>query len=203
MFDLPNADALAHTRPAKLNSTPSINLDYYLEAIPIRGRTKTAAKSTFRLMTAQPPKNHRRHRQKSAGCTRVIKSKSMAINRARPTPSRPPAWILVETDLGEFIIKISHDKPSHIVAPVMHKDQSLHRQTLQANISKSHTTTIPTDLPPRPAYISATNSVSADLGITGGNSPHRRRPAKSASSENEQRPTIHHSPHASPSKSRP
>ena len=30
---------------------------------------------------------------------------------------------VVETDLGEFIVQISHDKPSHLVAPIIHKDR--------------------------------------------------------------------------------
>src|SRR6185369_8292861 len=31
---------------------------------------------------------------------------------------------VVETDLGEFIVQISHDKPSHLVAPIVHKDKA-------------------------------------------------------------------------------
>ena len=31
---------------------------------------------------------------------------------------------VVETDLGEFIIQISDDKPSHLVAPIIHKDRA-------------------------------------------------------------------------------
>ena len=38
---------------------------------------------------------------------------------------------LVETDLGEFIIQISHDKPSHLVAPIMHKDRASIATTVQ------------------------------------------------------------------------
>ena len=29
----------------------------------------------------------------------------------------------METDLGEFIVQIRHDKPSHLVAPIVHKDR--------------------------------------------------------------------------------
>jgi L-lactate dehydrogenase complex protein LldF len=31
---------------------------------------------------------------------------------------------VVETDLGEFIVQISHDRPSHLVAPIVHKDRA-------------------------------------------------------------------------------
>ena len=30
---------------------------------------------------------------------------------------------VVESDLGEFIIQIDHDKPSHLVAPIVDKDR--------------------------------------------------------------------------------
>jgi L-lactate utilization protein LutB len=30
----------------------------------------------------------------------------------------------IETDLGEFIIQLDHDAPSHIVAPMIHKDRT-------------------------------------------------------------------------------
>jgi len=30
---------------------------------------------------------------------------------------------VVETDLGEFIVQIDHDRPSHIVTPIIHKDR--------------------------------------------------------------------------------
>ena len=62
---------------------------------------------------------------KKAGCTRVIKSKSMASEEIELAHHLESAGLdLVETDLGEFIIQISGDKPSHLVAPIMHKDRA-------------------------------------------------------------------------------
>lgn len=60
-----------------------------------------------------------------AGCKCVIKSKSMVseeIGLAHEMERR--GLDVVETDLGEFIVQISHDKPSHIVAPIVHKDKA-------------------------------------------------------------------------------
>ncbi|MDX1449879.1 MAG: LUD domain-containing protein, partial [Acidimicrobiia bacterium] len=52
----------------------------------------------------------------------IVKSKSMVteeieLNHALELDGRR----VVETDLGEFIIQLARDKPSHIIAPVLHK----------------------------------------------------------------------------------
>ncbi len=57
-----------------------------------------------------------------AGVERVVKSKSMVteeidLNRALEAHGIE----IVETDLGEFIVQLAADRPSHIIAPVLHK----------------------------------------------------------------------------------
>lgn len=52
----------------------------------------------------------------------VVKGKSMAteeihLNAALEVAGRK----VVETDLGEFVVQIDHDMPSHIVTPIIHK----------------------------------------------------------------------------------
>src|SRR5204862_203005 len=60
-----------------------------------------------------------------ANCTRCIKSKSMVSEEIDLVPALEAAGIdVVETDLGEFIVQISHDRPSHLVAPIVHKDRA-------------------------------------------------------------------------------
>src|SRR5204862_2648779 len=60
-----------------------------------------------------------------ANCTRCIKSKSMVSEEIDLVPALELAGMdVVETDLGEFIVQISHDKPSHLVAPIVHKDRA-------------------------------------------------------------------------------
>lgn len=56
--------------------------------------------------------------------TRVVKSKSMAteeihLNAALEAEGLAP----VETDLGEWIIQLAHETPSHIVVPAIHKSK--------------------------------------------------------------------------------
>lgn len=58
-------------------------------------------------------------------CSRVIKSKSMVSEEINLAHVMEAAGMdVVETDLGEFIIQISHDRPSHLVAPIVHKDRA-------------------------------------------------------------------------------
>ncbi len=56
--------------------------------------------------------------------TRIVKSKSMAteeihLNAALEAEGLAP----VETDLGEWIIQLAHETPSHIVVPAIHKSK--------------------------------------------------------------------------------
>jgi L-lactate dehydrogenase complex protein LldF len=58
------------------------------------------------------------------GGATVVKAKSMAteeihLNKHLIEAGHTP----VETDLGEFVIQIDKDTPSHIVAPIIHKDR--------------------------------------------------------------------------------
>ena len=53
---------------------------------------------------------------------RVVKSKSMATEEIHLNPYLEEHGIeTVETDLGEFIVQIDEDTPSHIVRPIIHK----------------------------------------------------------------------------------
>jgi len=59
---------------------------------------------------------------REAAATRAVKSKSMATEEIELNHALAAAEIeVVETDLGEFIIQLAHERPSHIIAPVMHK----------------------------------------------------------------------------------
>ena len=52
----------------------------------------------------------------------IVKSKSMVTEEIELNSSiDADERSVVETDLGEFIVQLSDDRPSHIVAPVMHK----------------------------------------------------------------------------------
>ena len=55
---------------------------------------------------------------------RVVKSKSMATEEIELNEAFEAAGIEpVETDLGEYIVQLAHEKPSHILAPAIHKSK--------------------------------------------------------------------------------
>src|SRR5437763_12722816 len=52
----------------------------------------------------------------------VVKGKSMASEEIHLNPALEAAGMtVVETDLGEFIIQLAGEAPSHIIAPAIHK----------------------------------------------------------------------------------
>ena len=56
------------------------------------------------------------------GVRSVVKSKSMASEEVDLTHALEQAGMqVVETDLGEYIVQLAHEPPSHIVAPAIHK----------------------------------------------------------------------------------
>lgn len=53
---------------------------------------------------------------------RIVKSKSMVSEEIELNHALEEAGLeVVETDLGEFIVQLAADRPSHIIAPVLHK----------------------------------------------------------------------------------
>ncbi len=55
------------------------------------------------------------------GVTVVAKSKSMATEEIRLNEALEASGIeVVETDLGEWILQLAHQRPSHIIAPAVH-----------------------------------------------------------------------------------
>jgi L-lactate dehydrogenase complex protein LldF len=59
---------------------------------------------------------------RSRDVRRVVKSKSMATEEINLNHSMEGAGIeVVETDLGEWIVQAAEERPSHIIAPAVHK----------------------------------------------------------------------------------
>ena len=55
------------------------------------------------------------------GARRVAKGKSMASEETRLNEALEHAGIdVIETDLGEYIVQLAQDRPSHIIAPIVH-----------------------------------------------------------------------------------
>ena len=78
----------------------------------------------------------------------------------------------VETDLGEYLIQLRNERPSHIIAPAVH----LTRDQVEADFRKAHTHLDPRrDLTEIPSLVEEARAVlrqkyfAADVGVTGAN----------------------------------
>jgi len=61
---------------------------------------------------------------RKAGAKKMVKSKSMVSEETHLVPYLEKNGMeAVETDLGEYILQIDHDHPSHIVTPIVHKNR--------------------------------------------------------------------------------
>jgi L-lactate dehydrogenase complex protein LldF len=166
MLELPDPDGLRELA-GQIKQHTLDYLDYYLDqlkrAVESNGgrvhfaADAAAARKIIADIAAQ------------TGCRGVIKSKSMASEEIELAHHLEQAGHdLVETDLGEFIIQISHDRPSHLVAPIIHKDRaSIGR--LFADYFHSSYTDDPPALTKQARVFLRDKFRRADLGITGGN----------------------------------
>lgn len=99
----------------------------------------------------------------------VVKSKSMVTEEIDVNSRLEERGIeVVETDLGEFIIQLSSDTPSHIIAPVLHRT----RQEIGALFAEK-LGVVETDVPEELNQIARSHLreifLRADAGITGVN----------------------------------
>src|SRR5687767_456518 len=103
------------------------------------------------------------------GVRKAVKSKSMVTEECALNDALEAAGVeVIETDLGEYILQLAKEPPSHIVAPVVHKTQDEVSDLFQAK----HGTARKTDIGQltrearerlRPHFLGA------DMGITGAN----------------------------------
>src|SRR4051794_38939895 len=122
LLELPDSDAL-RTLAGEIKQHALDHLDYYLDQL-IANVERNGGQVHF---AADGP--HARQIildiAAEAGCSRCIKSKTMVSEEINLAHALELAGMdVVETDLGEFIVQISHDKPSHLVAPIVHKDRA-------------------------------------------------------------------------------
>lgn len=143
------------------------NLDYYLmqlsENVARRGGNvffaATAEEATAYIKTIVEQKNAKR----------IVKSKSMVTEEIKLNKTLQEVGAdVIETDLGEWIIQLDEDFPSHIVTPALHKDRERIRQTFQEKLGYqgSHE---PEELANFARQQLRNEFLTADIGITGCN----------------------------------
>jgi L-lactate dehydrogenase complex protein LldF len=107
---------------------------------------------------------------KQHGVTRLTKSKSMASEEIHLNPYLIKNGIeVLESDLGEFILQIDGDTPSHIVKPIIHKNRrEIADSFLREGIAEDYNDD-PETLTRRARAHLRKKYFEAEAGITGGN----------------------------------
>ncbi|MGC4034263.1 MAG: LutB/LldF family L-lactate oxidation iron-sulfur protein [Tepidisphaeraceae bacterium] len=166
LLELPDSNKL-RTLAGDIKQHTLDNLDYYIEQL---GQNIERRGGKLHLAsTGAEAKQIILDIVKNAGCQNVIKSKSMVSEEIELAHVMEAAGInVIETDLGEFIVQIDHDKPSHIVTPIIHKDKE--------SIAELFSRYFGTPYNPDPEALTKQARVflrdkfrQADLGMTGGN----------------------------------
>jgi len=147
------------------------NLDFYLEQFA--ANVERAGGHVHWCSTAEEACDAVLAICRNAGARTVTKGKSMISEEIRLNDHLEHHGITpVETDLGEYIIQLRREHPSHIIAPAFH----LNREDWEAQFRKSHT-----DLPADRVFAERRDILTeartrlrerflaADVGITGAN----------------------------------
>ncbi len=103
------------------------------------------------------------------GLTKAIKSKSMVSEESGLNDALAEHGVVpVETDLGEYIIQLAGEPPSHIIAPAIHKSKE-EVSDLFVEHHKRPRLTGHEELTREAREMLRGHFLSADLGISGGN----------------------------------
>jgi L-lactate dehydrogenase complex protein LldF len=167
---LPEFDALRDSAQAIKDQTVK-HLDLYLEAY--EQRVTAEGGHVHYAVNADEARNIVLDLCRKAGARTVTKGKSMVSEEIELNAFLEQNGIAaVETDLGEYIIQIRHEAPSHIIAPAIH----VTKEQVQADFRRVHThlpagrnldesTTMLTEA----RNILREKFLTADVGITGAN----------------------------------
>lgn len=142
-------------------------LDEYLEQFE-----RTASAAGTRVHWAATPEEARsivRGICRDAGARVVTKGKTMVGEEVNLNEALEEDGLdVVETDLGEYIIQLAHEPPSHIIAPAVHKT----REEITALFAEHHHSTPRTEvaeLVNEARQVLRQRYLDADVGITGAN----------------------------------
>ena len=167
---LPEFEAL-RDRARDIKNHALANLDFYLEeferkVIALGGHVHwaPAAEDARRIIGELC---------QSVGARTVAKSKSMVAEEIALNEHLEALGIApIETDLGEYIIQLRHEPPSHIIAPAVHLTKDQVADTFLEHHSRLGFTkrlTERNDLVAEARYVLRQKFLDADVGLTGAN----------------------------------
>ncbi len=155
------------THAARLRDRALANLDAYLVEFE-RNATRRGAKVHW-AESAETACAIIVRIAKANGVRKATKSKSMVSEEVNLNERLEAAGVqVVETDLGEYILQLAHEPPSHIVAPAVHKS----REEVADLFQKAHGKPRVTDIPAMTREAREAlreHFLGADMGISGAN----------------------------------
>lgn len=117
--ELPHFDAL-RDRAKRIKEHTLAHLDRYLEQL--EGAVRSRGGQVHWARDADEAVEWVVRICREAGARIVAKSKSMVTEEVELNRALEGAGIRpVETDLGEFVVQLSGDRPSHLIAPIIHR----------------------------------------------------------------------------------
>ena len=132
-FDGARRDAIAEITPARwaewqqqarrIKEHAIAHLDYYLEML--ERNVRAASGQVHFAADAEQANRIVSHIVRTRGVRVVTKSKSMVSEELGLNHILEAQGVTVlETDLGEYIIQLANETPSHLVAPAVHKNRA-------------------------------------------------------------------------------
>ena len=146
------------------------NLDYYLNELA--DNVEKAGGHVFFAKTAKDATDYIQHVVKEKNAKKIVKSKSMVTEEISLNEALEEIGCnVVETDLGEYILQTdNHDKPSHIVAPALHKNANQVKDVFVDKLGYDpEKPAEAADLARHVRTILRNDFLTADVGITGCN----------------------------------
>ncbi|OGA22964.1 MAG: iron-sulfur cluster-binding protein, partial [Betaproteobacteria bacterium RIFCSPLOWO2_02_FULL_67_26] len=155
------------TAAAAIRDRVLANLDVYLETFERNATARGAV-----VHWAETPEDVNRivcAIAREHGVKKAVKSKSMVTEECALNDALEAAGIeVVETDLGEYILQLAKEPPSHIVAPVVHKTRDEVSDLFESRHRKPRKTDI-AELTREARGMLRGHFVTADMGISGAN----------------------------------
>ncbi len=167
LAELPDADALRDHFKA-IRSATLANLAHYLTLFETKATLAGAQVHWAR--TGQEAVGIVLAIARQQGAKLVTKSKSMVTEEIRLNTALEANGIEpVETDLGEWIIQLAQEPPSHIIGPAIHKTRQQVAALFSEQVGRELSPDDIDQLTAEARRMLRTKFLQADIGISGGN----------------------------------
>ena len=143
------------------------HLDYYL--FELSEKVAERGGSVYFAETAEEANDYILNIVKEKEAKKIVKSKSMVTEEINLNAHLQQVGCeVIETDLGEYILQVDEDRPSHIVAPALHKNKEQIRDVFTEKLDYQLTEK-PEELAWHAREKLRQEYLTADIGITGCN----------------------------------